>query len=215
VTALDQFLRWFDLAGIAVFAASGALVASRKQMDAVGFVVIGCLAGFGGGTVRDLLLGRTPVFWLREPHVLAVASAVALLVFFAAHRVENRFRALLWADAAGLALFAVLGAEIALLAGSPPWAAVLLGVVTASFGGVLRDVVCNEIPLLLRKEIYALAALAGAAVFVLLRQQGVWRDAALLAGLAVCFAIRAAAIARGWSLPAYRGRPGRDYPDRG
>jgi uncharacterized membrane protein YeiH len=215
VTALDQFLRWFDLAGIAVFAASGALVASRKQMDAVGFVVIGCLAGFGGGTVRDLLLGRTPVFWLREPHVLAVASAVALLVFFAAHRVENRFRALLWADAAGLALFAVLGAEIALLAGSPPWAAVLLGVVTASLGGVLRDVVCNEIPLLLRKEIYALAALAGAAVFVLLRQQGVWRDAALLAGLAVCFAIRAAAIARGWSLPAYRGRPGRDYPDRG
>lgn len=215
MTALDHFLRWFDLAGIAVFAASGALVASRKQMDAVGFVVIGCLAGFGGGTVRDLLLGRTPVFWLREPQVLAVASVVALLVFFAAHRVENRFRALLWADAAGLALFAVLGAEIALLAGSPPWAAVLLGVVTATFGGVLRDVVCNEVPLLLRKEIYALAALAGAAVFVLLRMQGVWRDAALLAGLAVCFAIRAAAIARGWSLPAYRGRPGRDHPDRG
>ncbi len=101
------------------------------------------------------------------------------------------------------------------MADSPPWAAVLLGVVTASFGGVLRDVVCNEIPLLLRKEIYALAALAGAAVFVVLRMQGVWRDAALLAGVAVCFAIRAAAIARGWSLPAYRGRPGRDYPDRG
>ncbi len=215
MNALDQFLRWFDLAGIAVFAASGALVASRKQMDAVGFIVIGCLTSFGGGTVRDLLLGRTPVFWLREPQVLAVASVVALLVFFAAPRVENRFRALLWADAAGLALFAVLGAEIALLAGSPPWAAVLLGVVTASFGGVLRDVVCNEIPLLLRKEIYALAALAGAAVFVLLRMQGVWRDAALLAGVAVCFAIRAAAIARGWSLPAYRSRPGRDYPDRG
>ncbi len=108
MNALDQFLRWFDLAGIAVFAASGALVASRKQMDAVGFVVIGCLASFGGGTVRDLLLGRTPVFWLREPQVLAVASVVALLVFFAAPRVENRFRALLWADAAGLALFAVL-----------------------------------------------------------------------------------------------------------
>ena len=91
----------------------------------------------------------------------------------------------------------------------------LLGVVSATMGGVMRDVLCNEIPLLLRKEIYALAALAGAAAFVLLRLQGVWRDPALLAGMATAFAIRAAAIARGWSLPAYKARPGRDYPDRG
>lgn len=214
MSGIETLLRWLDLAGIAVFAASGALVASRKQMDAVGFILIAAVTGFGGGTVRDLLLGRTPVFWLRDPALLAVASSIAVLVFFTAHRVENRFRALLWADAVGLALFAVLGAEIALIAGANPWAAVLLGVVTATFGGVVRDVICNEIPLLLRKEIYALAALAGATVFVLLRMQGVWRDPALLGGMAVCFAIRAAAIARGWSLPAYRGRPGRDHPDR-
>jgi uncharacterized membrane protein YeiH len=214
VIPLDTLLGWLDLAGIAVFAASGALVAARKRMDVVGFIVIGAATGFGGGTVRDLLLGRTQVFWLRDPALLAVASSIAVLVFFTAHRVENRFRALLWADAVGLALYAVLGAEIALVAGAHPWAAVLLGVVTATFGGVVRDVICNEIPLLLRKEIYALAALAGATVFVLLRMQGVWRDPALLGGMAVCFTIRAAAIARGWSLPAYRGRPGRDHPDR-
>jgi uncharacterized membrane protein YeiH len=214
MTALDALLWWLDIAGIAVFAASGALVASRKQMDAVGFVLIAAVTAFGGGTVRDLLLGRVPPFWLRDPTWLAVASAVAILVFFTAHRIESRFRALLWADAVGLALFAVLGAEIALLAGATPWAAVLLGVVTATFGGVVRDVICNEIPLLLRKEIYALAALAGAAVFVTLRINGVWRDPALLAGLAVAFAIRAVAIARGWSLPAYKPRPGREYPDR-
>ena len=203
---LETLLRWLDLAGIAVFAASGALVASRKQMDAVGFVLIAAVTGFGGGTVRDLLMGRTPVFWLRDPALLAVASTVGVLAFFTAHRIENRFRALLWADAVGLSLFAVLGAEIALIGGMAPWAAVLLGVATATFGGVLRDVLCNEIPLLLRKEIYALAALAGAAAFVLLRMQGVWRDTALLAGMALCFAIRAAAIARGWSLPAYAAR---------
>jgi uncharacterized membrane protein YeiH len=214
MTAFDALLRWLDIAGIAVFAASGALVASRKRMDAVGFILVAAVTGFGGGTLRDLLLGRIPPFWLRDPIWLAVAGSVALLIFFTAHRVESRFRALLWADAVGLALFAVLGAEIALLSGATPWAAVLLGVVTATFGGVVRDVLCAEVPLLLRKEIYALAALAGAAVFVGLRMQGVWRDPALLAGMAVAFAFRAVAIARGWSLPAYKPRPGRDYPDR-
>lgn len=208
---LDATLRWLDMAGIAVFAASGALVASRKQMDAVGFVLIACVTGFGGGTVRDLLLGRTPVFWLRAPELIAIAAAVALLVFFLAHRVESRFRVLLWADALGLALYAVLGAEIALLAGADPWAAVLLGVMTASFGGILRDVICNEVPLILRREIYLTAAAAGAAVFVLLRVEGVWREPAFLAGALTCFLIRAAALARGWSLPGYKPRAGREY----
>lgn len=200
---LDTLIGWLDLAGIAVFAASGALVAARKRMDLVGFIVIGGATGFGGGTIRDLLLGRTPVGWLRDPAPLAVATAAAVLVFFAAHRLRQRQTALLWADAVGMALFAVLGAEVALIAGTPPWAAVLLGMVSACFGGVLRDVLCAEVPLLLQKEVYALAALAGAAAFILLRVNGVWRDPALLAGMAVGFGVRAAAITRGWSLPAY------------
>jgi uncharacterized membrane protein YeiH len=213
MTALDTLLRALDLAAIAVFAASGALVASRKQLDVVGFALIAVVTGIGGGTLRDLLLGRTPVFWLRAPELLAVCAAVAVLVFFAAHRLESRFRVLVWADAVGLALYAVVGAEIALLAGASPWAAVLLGVITATAGGILRDVLCAELPLILRREIYVTAAAAGAAVSVALRVEGVWREPAVAAGIGVAFAIRAAALLRGWSLPAYRARPGKDYPD--
>lgn len=215
MTRLDSLVHALDFAAIAVFAASGALVASRKQLDVVGFVLIAAVTGFGGGTLRDLLLGRTPLFWLRAPELLAICAVVAVLVFFTAHRLESRFRVLLWADAVGLALYAVVGAEIALLAGASPWAAVLLGVVTATFGGIVRDVICNELPLILRREIYVTAAAAGALVFVALRVEGVWREPAFAAGIAVAFLIRALALIRGWSLPAYRARPGRDYPDRG
>jgi uncharacterized membrane protein YeiH len=210
---LDALIGWADVLAIAVFAASGALVASRKQMDAVGFVLIGCVTGFGGGTLRDLLLGRTPLFWLAEPLLIAVAAGASVLVFFTAHLVQSRFRMLLWADAVGLALYAVVGAEIALAHGVAPWASVLLGVITATFGGVVRDVICDEIPLILRREIYATAAAVGAALFVLLLGQGVPREGAFAAGVAAGFLLRALALVRGWSLPPYRARPGRDYPD--
>jgi uncharacterized membrane protein YeiH len=206
VLALDALLRWLDVAGVAVFAISGALVAARKRLDVVGFMVVGVLTGFGGGTLRDLLLGRTPIFWLQRPELIAAAALAALAVFMLRPRLNGGFAALLWADALGMALYAVLGAEIALLSGAQAWAAVLLGVVTASFGGVLRDIVCDELPLLLQREIYALAALAGASVFVGLRLEGVWRDTALLCGMTVGFAIRGAAIRFGWSLPTYRPR---------
>ena len=210
---LDTALQLIDFAAIFVFAASGALVASRKQMDAVGFVLIGCVTGFGGGTVRDLLLGRTPLFWLQAPELAAVAALGSLLVFFFAHRVESRFKALLWADAVGLALYAVLGAEIALIAGAEPWAAVLLGTITATAGGIIRDVVCDELPLILRREIYITAAAAGAGAYVALRLAPLPRDVALLAGMGLGFGIRATAIWRSWSLPPFRTRPARDYPD--
>lgn len=212
--ALDLVLRLLDWLGIVAFAASGALVASRKQMDVVGFVLIGVVTGFGGGTLRDLLLGRTPVFWLDRPELLAIAAAAALVVFFTAHLVESRFQALLWVDAIGLALYAVVGAEIALIAGVDPWAAVLLGVMTATGGGILRDVICNELPLILRREIYITAAAVAAASYVALRLAPLPRDIALPAGIVLGFALRALAILRGWSLPSYRARPAREYPDR-
>ena len=210
---MENWISWIDPLAIAVFAASGALEASRKRLDAVGFVLIAIVTGFGGGTVRDLLLGRTPVFWLRAPGLLAVCAVVGVFVFFFAHRLESRFRALLWADAVGLSLYAVIGAKTALAAGADPWAAVLLGTVTATFGGILRDILCNELPLILRKEIYATAAAGGAAVFVMLDKAGVAHVVALVAGVAIAFAIRAVAIWRGWSLPPYRPRPAQDYPD--
>ncbi len=211
---LDLALRLLDWAGIAVFAASGALVASRKQMDAVGFVLVAVVTGIGGGTLRDLLLGRVPIFWLGRPELLAIAAAAGLLVFFTAHLVESRYRALLWADAVGLALFAVLGAEIALIGGADPWAAVLLGVVTATGGGIIRDVICNEVPLILQREIYITAAAVAAVSYVALRLAPLPRDVALPAGIALGFVLRALAILRGWSLPSYRSRPGRAPPER-
>ncbi|WBV43646.1 trimeric intracellular cation channel family protein [Pseudoroseomonas cervicalis] len=210
--SLGFLLEALNWTGSATFAASGALVASRKQMDPVGFVLIAATTAFGGGTVRDLLLGR-PVAWLNTPGLVLMAALVALVLFFTAHRLERRFTALLWADAVGMAVFAVSGAEAALSAGASPWAAILFGMMTATFGGALRDVICGELPLILRKEIYATAAAAGAALFVALTLAGLERGPAVLAGMALAFAIRAAALQRGWSLPAYKPRPGRDYPD--
>ena len=213
VNPFDGLLTALTWVGVAVFAAAGALTASRKQLDPVGFILIAAVTAFGGGTARDLILDA-PVFWLAAPGMVLLAAAVALLVYGTAHLVERRFVMLLWADAVGLGLFAVLGAEAAQRAGAVPWVAVLMGVITATFGGVLRDVICAELPLILRREIYATAAAAGATLFVLMTEAGLGRDLSVGLGVALGFLIRAAAIHRGWSLPAYRARPGRDYPDQ-
>lgn len=211
---MNALVHWLELAGVAVFAASGALTASRKRLDIVGFAFVGTVTGIGGGTLRDLLLGQGAVAWVREPVALYLAGAVSVLVYFTAHHLESRFRALLWADALGLALFAVTGAQVALASGAPPAVAVLMGVMSATFGGALRDVVCNETPLILRREVYATAAAAGAAAFVGLTLVGVPEPAATVAGFAAGLAIRAAALLLGLSVPVYRPRPGREYPDR-
>ncbi|MFN6954762.1 MAG: trimeric intracellular cation channel family protein [Acetobacteraceae bacterium] len=211
--AFDLLVAALTWGGVVAFAAAGALTASRKQLDPVGFVLIACITAFGGGTVRDVLLDR-PVFWLEQPGMVALAAAVAVGVYFTAHLVERRFVVLLWADAVGLALFAGLGAEAALRFGADAWVAVLMGVVTATMGGVIRDIVCAELPLILRKEIYATAAALGAVGFVAADAAGFPREVSLSLCAVLCFGLRAAAILRGWSLPAYRARPGRDYPDR-
>lgn len=213
MTVFDDLLDALTWAAVAVLAVAGALSASRKQLDPVGFMLIACLCAFGGGTLRDLILGL-PVFWLRQPGMVALAAGLAIVVFFAAHLVERRFVALLWADAVGLGLFAVLGAEKALGVGAAPWVAVLMGTITATAGGMLRDIVCAETPLVLRREVYVTAAALGAAGAVLLQEAGAGRVAGLSCGIAIGFGVRAAAIARGWSLPSYRARPGREYPDR-
>jgi uncharacterized membrane protein YeiH len=142
-------LDWF---GVIVFAISGALVASRKQMDIVGFALLGTVTGIGGGTLRDILLGELPVFWVREPAYLVTCVLISGVVFFTAHISESRYRLLLWFDALGLALFAVTGAERALLSGSGPVVVVAMGVITATFGGVIRDVLGGESPVVLSRE---------------------------------------------------------------
>ena len=186
-----------DWLGVVVFAVSGALVASRKQMDVAGFALLGTVTGIGGGTLRDLLLGQTPVFWVREPAYLIVCVIVSSLVFVTAHIPQSRYRMLLWFDALGLALFAVAGAERALLAGSGPVVAVAMGVITATFGGIIRDVLGNESPVVLSREVYVTAALAGASVLVVLSALGFGRESALSAGLLTGLVVRGMALQRG------------------
>jgi len=206
-------IQLFDYSGVAVFAATGALAASRKQLDIVGFLFLASITGVGGGTLRDILLGKLPVFWVADPGYVAVTIAVGAILYFAAPLVEYRYRLLLWLDAIGLAAYCVLGAALGLAAGAPALVAVVTGVMTATFGGLLRDVVAGEPSVLMRREIYVTAALAGAATFVGLATAGL--EPPLAAGIAalLAFSIRGGAIAFGWTLPGYRGRPGRS-PDQ-
>jgi uncharacterized membrane protein YeiH len=202
----------FETIGVAVFALTGALMAARKGMDPFGFALLATLTGVGGGTLRDLLIGTRPVFWVGDPTDVLVCLVVAELVFalgprrVAAMEGGRRGRLLLWADAFGLALFAVTGTLKALAAGVPALSAVALGTVTATFGGIIRDIFAGSTPLVLRQEIYVTAAALGAAVMVALH--GLGRDAALsaAAGFMAAFALRALALLRGWSLPAFPGR---------
>ncbi len=194
-----------------MFAISGALVASRKCLDPVGFALIATITGIGGGTLRDLLLDRD-VFWIHQPNYVGLCVSLALMVYVLAPHIEYRYKVLLWADAAGLSLFCVLGARVALELGFSGTIALVMGLLTATFGGLIRDVLCNEIPLILRNEIYATAALTGALVYVLLESLALPYRGAELGGVCACFIVRAFGLSRGLSLPSYRPRVGRDYP---
>jgi len=206
---LDNYLIAIDWFGTAIFAVTGALVASRKRMDIFGFMLLGAATGIGGGSLRDIMLGALPVFWVREPVYLAICIGVSAATFFLAHIPESRYRTLLWLDAAGLSLVCVVGAQRAIDAGANAFIAITMGVVSATFGGIIRDIIGGESPLVLRSEIYVTAALAGAAVYVGLIMLPLPRDISAAAGFATCFVIRALALTYGWSLPVYKARAGR------
>ena len=190
-----------EMIGTAAFAISGALAASRKNMDIFGFMVLALMPAVGGGTLRDLFLGRQPVFWISDPSYVAVAVASAVVVFFGVYRPGTRTRLLIWTDALGLALFAALGTEISMEFGAGPLVAVMLGVTTAVTGGMIRDIIVNEIPLVLTKEIYATAAFITGLVFVGSDYLGLHRDIGLILAVAAGFIVRALAIRYNWSLP--------------
>lgn len=207
---LADLLVIMDLTGVAVFAATGALVASRKQMDLIGFGMMATLTGIGGGTLRDVLLGKS-IFWITDQRYLLVCLGIALIIYFFAPLVQRRYTLLLWGDAIGLVAFSVLGAYIALQAGATPLPAIVLGMMTATFGGLIRDIVAGEKSLLLKPEVYATAALLSAGVFTVLASIGMPLIFSTLAGIASGFALRAGGIHFGWSLPRYRQRAGRTY----
>ena len=205
-------LELLDYTGVAVFAATGALSASRKQLDIIGFLFLAAATGIGGGTFRDVILGATPVFWGGNPTYLIVCVVVALIVFVLAHRIESRYRLLLWLDALGVSAYCVMGAAKGLAATGSPTVAITTGVLTASFGGIIRDLLANEPSVLLRPEVYVTAALIGAAAFTAASVAGAPLWVASAIGMGAAFAVRGGALRYGWRFPVYRPRPGR-HPD--
>ena len=201
---LQTFILVLDWFGLCVFAVSGALVASRKEMDIVGFAMLASVTGIGGGTIRDVLLGIEPVFWVRHPGYLVTCVAVAVVTFFLAHIPQSRERILLWFDAVGISLFCVTGADTALASGAGPTIAIAMGVATATFGGIIRDILGGESPIILKQEIYITAALLGSTVFVSLSALGLSQDVSAVAGFFAAFLLRAAALTWNLSLPRYR-----------
>lgn len=208
---LTLTIRLLDYGAVFVFAISGGVAAARKGFDPVGFLVLSAVAAVGGGSLRDMLLGRTPVFWMTDPVVAGVIAAAAILVFLLGDRLVERAGALRWADALGLATAAAVGTQVGMAAGLPFVSVVALGVMTGSFGGLIRDVLCQETPFIFRGEIYATAAAAGAATQAGLGMVGapIWLAAPL--GAAITFTLRGVAIRRNLSLPSYK-RPEQEPP---
>ena len=201
---MDALLYWVGMVAVAVNALTGALDAGRKRMDLVGAVLVGVALAIGGGTVRDLLLDRN-VFWVVDQTYLVVALGAGLATFFAARALPLPPRLFLVPDAIGLALFTVVGTQVALQWHAPWLVASLMGVTTGVVGGVLRDILCNDVPLVfLKGELYASAAWAGALAVIALQEAGVSPVASAWTGMVMVLVLRLAAMAFHITLPTFR-----------
>src|SRR6187551_1429552 len=196
-TELNRIVYLFDILAAVVFAVSGALVASRKGLDVMGFMWFSVITGVGGGTVRDLIL-NVPVFWVQNPAYVSACLVTAVAMHFVAPRVESRFRALLWFDAFGLALVTVAGTVKASDVGAPALVAIAMGAVTGTVGGIIRDTLGHVPSVLLGHEIYITASALGACTYVACNGLGVGRLSAMAAGFLVTFVVRGLAIKFGW-----------------
>ena len=192
-----------DLFGVAVFAASGALAAAHSGLDLFGILVIAFITAIGGGTLRDLLMDRHPIFWIKDSTCLIVILVAALLTILYGYFYPPPEKALLIPDAFGLALFAMSGAEIAEEAGHSPMIIVLMGTMTGVAGGVMRDVLSAKVPLLLQKDIYATAAIAGIILYLILQNFGLKRTWAFGFGMVMILGLRLTAVALNWQLPTF------------
>src|SRR4051812_2586594 len=203
---LSFLLTVVEASATLAFALSGLLEAARKRLDAVGVCVVAGLAAFGGGTLRDVLLDRRPFFWVAHSEWLwgLLVLAAAAMAFLQARHFAVTERAMQWPDAMGLGLFSATGTQLALEQGLPGIVAVVMGVVTATFGGVLRDIVCNEIPTALRDHRpYAICAFIGGWVLVLAQWAGAPEGIALLAGAVCAGGLRVATLVTGFTLPKW------------
>jgi uncharacterized membrane protein YeiH len=202
-----MYLYVLDLIGVAVFAVSGALAAGRRRLDLIGVLVLAAVTAVGGGTVRDVLLDRHPIFWLADARYLAVIIAAALATVLYVRWARVPGVTLEVADALGLALFSVVGTQVAERAGLPAPSCVLLGTVTGAAGGAIRDVLTARVPLVLQQgSLYAAAAIAGTSLYVMLARVGLQRPTAALAGMTLVAGLRLAAIWWGLTLPVFEVR---------
>lgn len=200
---MHSLAAFFDLVGVAFFAIAGALAAGRKHMDIFGVVVVGCVTAIGGGTLRDLLLGVDPVFWIAAPHYVWITAAAAVCTFFLAKRLRPAAKVMMYADAAGLALFTLIGYQKGYDVTQSHGIGIVMGITTGVAGGIVRDVLCGEIPLIFRREIYASASLCGAAVLALVLQTTGNGLLAAALSLSVTLGIRLSAIRWNLSLPVF------------
>lgn len=203
-----MILYLLDLVGVAVFAISGAIAAGRKSFDLLGVALVATVTAIGGGTVRDVLLDRHPVFWIADPtYLLVILAAAALTVICARFRKPPHF-ALLVADAFGLALFTISGAQVAEAQSLSGIVVVLMGTITGTAGGLLRDVLSGEVPMLLRQaDLYATAAIVGGTAYLLLETAGLEQTYAAFVGMAAVVGLRLAAILWKLRLPVFRMPP--------
>lgn len=199
--AIETFVHILDLGGTFVFAISGAVAAVNRRLDIFGILVLSFVAGNFGGITRDVLIGAVPPAALSDGRYLLVSVLAGLITFFSYGGVDRLRSPVLWFDAVGLSFFAVAGAEKALTFGLSPVMSALLGMLTGIGGGMMRDVLLVEIPQVLRSDLYAVAALAGASIVVIGHLLGLPYGASALAGGVLCFGLRFMAIRHGWHLP--------------
>ncbi len=191
------------LIAISAEAMTGALAAGRRRMDLFGVVIIACVTALGGGSLRDIVLGHYPLGWVRHPEYLAYTIGAALAATMLAKKIHRLRRAFLWLDALGLVAFTLIGCAIAREGGHAAPIVVIAGMLTGAFGGVLRDVLCNEIPLVFQRELYAVVSLATGVAYLGLLRLGVAEEVAVLACLGAGFAFRLLAIRYEWEMPKF------------
>jgi uncharacterized membrane protein YeiH len=201
---METALQWAEIAGLVAFAISGYLEAERRGMDPIGHFTLAFVTAFGGGTLRDLLIDRRPLFWVEHHGWVVAVFALCLVLPWVARRRARTWveRVVQWPDALGMGLFAASGTALALEAGLPVFLATLMGVITATFGGVIADVLSNEVPRIFRRtELHATCAFAGGWAFVAIASVGGPRPLAIAVGAALAFGLRMLAVSRGWRLP--------------
>ena len=200
---MNDTIQLIDLVATAVFAISGALAAAEQKLDILGFILFGTITGIGGGTLRDLLLATDVVFWFAHTEYLWTCIIASAATYFLASQLYSLRKVLLWADAVGMALFSVLGAIKALEWGAPEIVAVGMGIMSATFGSLIRDTLLNQKPVLLEPEIYVTAALLGAASYTLMQAIEPLVIYAMPVSIGLAFALRACAIQFDLRLPKY------------